>query len=263
MLIGKVADQLAQMFGFSTYVASPAIGQDRIIADLNATIQELQDAGEDFYGRELALLTLVADQSIYVLDKNIQTVLKPVKRADGSLLTEITSRGGLSSFGQIFQDALSGSVSSGTPTHYFIESLRDTVVGESQGGDQPDSVTVQLHLRPAPDALSAGTGQLILSVIREPGIFTAQDLAAGTAFLSVPQKYVESIFLPIMRWNATGSYLFFDKDKKGQIDDDYMRALQLLGRADPRRPKPIDSKADALELRQTRQQGPPSPAQGI
>jgi hypothetical protein len=238
----------------TTYLTSPDIAKARILSDINATIQALQDAGEDFYGREEELMTLVEGQSAYVLDKDIQTVLKPVKRADGTFLTEITSRGGLSTFGQVFQDALSGTVSNGTPTHYFIESLKDT-------SGNADSVTVQLHLRPAPDSINAGTARLVLNVIREPSLFTAQDLAAGTALLAVPQKYVESIFLPIARWNATGSSLFFDNSKKTQIDDDYLRALQLLGRSDPRRPKPGDSRADALELRQTRppQQQQPDP----
>ncbi len=250
-LIGVIADQLAQVFGIPTYASCPDLAKARILVDLNAAIQQIQDAGEDFYGRTDLPIDLVADQEIYVLPKEVQTVLDPVRLADGTLLTKIMSRGSLRRFANIFQDQLSVTVASGKPTHYFVEAKRDTsdVTG--------DDIKVEFHVVPPPDTLNAGTAKMVLQVIDEPGQFTADDLAAGTAILPVPHKYVESIFLPIARYSAMGSFLFYDKEKVPHLEDDYIRALQLLGKADPRRPQPADSQDAAMQIRQTK----PGPTQ--
>jgi|SRR5581483_980097 len=249
MNIGAVADQLAQVFGIPTYAQSPDLAKARILSDLNAAIQQLQDAGEDFYGRADQTVNLVDNQQSYQLPDNIQTVLDPVRLADGSLLTKITSRGAFNRFGPIFLDQLGLTVTKSIPTHYFVESKAsiDFVL--------QDSARVFFYVAPAPDLaqLTAGTS-VLLQVINEPGLFTAADLTAGTAVIPVPDKYVESIFLPIARYNAMGSFLFYDKDKVPHLEDDYIRALQLLDKADPRRPKPRDSRADALQIRQSRQE---------
>ncbi len=251
MNIGQAADQLAQVFGMPTYSAAPQVAKDRILSDLNATLQQLQDAGEDFYGRADLTVPLVDGQQVYQLPTQVQTVLDPVRLSNGNILTKITTRGGLFRFGNIFLDQLSSSVASGIPTHYFVE----TKLGTSTPGED---VEVDFYVLPTPTlSMMTGGTSVLLQVINEPVIFTASDISAGTALIPVPHKYVESIFLPIARYNAMGSSLFYDRDKVKHIEDDYIRALQLLSKADPRRPKPGDSVADALEVRmkQPAQQG--------
>ena len=144
------------------------------------------------------------------------------------------------------------STDNGTPTHYFVHPGRDRT-------DGADDVLIEFYVMPPPDALNAGTAKLSLHVINEPGVVTAGDLVAGTANLPIPHKYVEAIFLPLARYNAMGSFLFYDKDKAPHLEDDYIRALQLLTKADPRRPKPRDSTVAAMELRQSRQPQQPQP----
>lgn len=248
MTLPEIANDIATVFGIPTYALAADFIKARILTDINAAIEQMQDSGEDFFGREDLAVNLVEGQEIYVLPKNIQTVIDPMRLSDGTILTQIRDHGALLHFAQIFQDQLSGTVAKAKPSHYFLESSRDTadVTG--------DNVELDLHIVPPPNALNAGTGKLLLHVIKEPSLVTASQLSAGTALLPVPHKYVESIFLPIARYNASGCSMFYDKEKKPQIDSDYQRALQIMGKADPRRPKQLDSNTNALEVRQQPQQ---------
>lgn len=246
MNVGAIADQLAQMFGANSYSDSTQPQKDRILVDFNAAIEAIQDAGEDFFGREDLSVPLVQGQVNYILEDDVQTVLKPAFLSSGQVLTQITSRGAFYRFANHFLDQISLGVENGTPTHYFVESKRGDVT------DEAENVKIQISVLPAPTSVVAGTTTMVLQVIREPGLVTAAELAAGTASLRVPHKYVESIFLPIARYNAMGSTLFYDRDKAPHLEDDYIRALQLLGKADPRRPVPADSTNDAMDIRRLR-----------
>lgn len=228
MTIPEIANAIAQVFGIPTYADAPDLAKARILIDVNAAIEQLQNAGEDFYGREDVSVTLVTGTDRYTLGKTVQTVLDPVRLADGTPLRKITSRGALLQFGQLFLGQLDAEVANDTPTHYFVEAAKDTT--DTTG----DDVKIDIYLRPAPDALSAGSANLIVPVIKEASLVTSTQLTSGTSLLPIPHKYVESIFLPLARYNASSSFLFYDKDKKPQIDAEYERALQLLGGADPR-----------------------------
>jgi hypothetical protein len=240
MTIGEVLKDALQVFGFPNAASAPQKALDRALTDINAAIQQLADGGEDFMGRQELVVTLVAETQSYVLAKNIQTLLEPVKLSDETVLRQLTSRGQFLQFGQIFQDQLLAGVAAGKPSAYFVESLRDT--SDTTG----DNVTITVQVLPKPTIAWAAAVTLVLNVIVQPSQFTAAQLTTGTALLEIPHKYVESIFLPLMRYNLSGSYLFQDKNKKQQIDADYDRALAVLGKSDPRRPQVAESSADAL-----------------
>jgi hypothetical protein len=239
--LGAVASDLSQVFGVPDYTSAPQAVKDRLLIDINAAIQQLQDAGEDFYAREDLTVDLVANTQGYTLPKNIQTVLDDVMLDDGTVLKKLTSYGQFLQAGQLFLDQLDNVVPAGTPQFYFVDSQRDTA--DTTG----DNVATTISLVPKPSTAVAAAANLIVPVIKEPTPVTAGQLTAGTSSLPVPHKYVESIFLPLARWNATTSYLFYDKERLSRYEDEYVRALKLLGKADPRVPKPTDSKPDALE----------------
>lgn len=245
MTLGNILKDALQVFGFPDAASAPQKAIDRALNDINATIQQLADAGEDFFGREELEVDLVTEIGSYTLPKNVQTVLKPVKLDDGTILRELTSRGQFLQFGQIFADQLSNAVAPGKPSAYFVESQRDT---DDVSGDNVETI---IHVLPSPTAGWAAEVSLLLDVIREPSPVTAVALSAGTAVLEIPHKYVESIFLPLLRHNLSGSYLFQDKDKKPQIDLDYNMALVRLGKSDPRN-TPKENPEPAAEAAQAR-----------
>jgi hypothetical protein len=245
MTVDDIVKEAVQLFGFPNIASAPQRALDRILNDINSAIQKMADSGEDFFSREELGVRLLAETESYVLPKNIMTVLKPARLDDGTILTELTSRGQLYQFGQVFLGELTNETESGRPMAYFVEPLKDT--SDATG----DSVKTVVHVAPKPllTAFSAGTSFMLLNVLKEPTLVTAGQMVPGPGtILEVPHKFVESVFLPILRWNLSGSYLFQDKDKKPQIDAEYEQALKLFSRSDPRgRSKPEESNVAALE----------------
>lgn len=243
MTLGTILKSALEVFGFPNSASAPQMALDRVLTDINAAIQQMGDAGEDFFTREELTIPLLSATETYVLPKNIQTVLKPVKLDDGTILRELTSRGQLFQFGQVFMDDLTNEPAGGRPVAYFVEAMKDTA--DTTG----DDVAITVHVVPKPllTSFAAGTSTLVLNVIREPALFNEAQLLAGVAILEIPHKFVESVFLPLLRYNLSGSYLFQAKDKKPQIDADYTRALALLGKSDPRRDKPAESNTQVLQ----------------
>lgn len=252
MTLEYVADDITQVFGIPTFDDAPSFIQSRVLIDINTAIQQIQQAGEDYFGRETIDVPLVADQDDYDLDETVQSVLEPIRLDDGTLLRKLTSRGQLFQFGQLFLDQLDDSVTDATPLCYYIESKR-------RNDATFDEVAITLHLAPKPSSTVAGARQLKIPIIRHPSQLVMLDLVAGTSLLPIPHKYVESIFLPMARYNATTSFLFYEKEKIPRYEQEYKRALKLLGIGDPRTPKGRGS--DALDPDQPSAQAPISPVQ--
>src|SRR6266404_3706694 len=106
MKIGAVADDITQVFGIPTWAQAPLFVQNRVLIDINAAIQQMQNAGEDYYARQELQVNLVADPEAYPLSDPIREVLDPARLDNGTLLRKLTSRGQLYQFGQIFLDQL-------------------------------------------------------------------------------------------------------------------------------------------------------------
>lgn len=240
MNMRRVANDVALVWGYLDYNDVPDFGKDRIRIDVNAAIQLMQVAGEDFFAREDYVLNLTSGSGSYELPQDIQTVLEPVRLQDGSPLRKLTTESQVYQYGALFRETLNPSVSPGKPEAYYVRSIK------SDDGD--DSVKTILMLLPAPGASNL-TNRPIIPVIREPGLFTTGQLTSGTSSLPIPHKYVESIFLPLCRYYATSCFLFYDKEKFAKYEEDYERALQVLGVADPRqRPKHPESNSEAAKV---------------
>lgn len=243
MTVAEIYRAELELFGVTDPAQASGGVTARCLTDINAAIQQMQDAGEDFYGREPMTVDLVDGVGAYVLDKDVQSVLDPATLSDDTILRKLTSRGQLLTFAQLFQDQLTGPADAGKPVAYYVESLFDD-------SDPEDNVTIKVHVRPAPDGPNAMLN-LILGVIKDARVLTAAGLVDNTARIPVPHKYVESILLPLVRWNATTSYFFVQKEMLDRYEADYERALKLLGKADPRKEsKPNESNTAALESAQ-------------
>lgn len=250
MNIGKIASDIAQVWGFPAFSNVPPFGQERIRIDINMAIQQMQDCGEDFYGREEIEVTLVAGTSEYELANSVQSVLDPVKLLDETPLRKLTTRGQMLYYGQLFKNRLNNDVPDGPPEAYFVETLRET-------SDSEDNVRTIMHFLPAPTSGDLAN-KPVVPVIKVANLFSAAQLTAGTATLPVAHRYIESILLPLARYNATTCFLFYKGESMPKYETDYLRALQLLGAADPRRqqPKPPDSNTAAMQISRQQPQQP-------
>lgn len=229
MTVPEIYAAALELFG-ATRATATAEAKARCLLDINAAIQQMAGAGEDFYGRSEETITLLTGILAYELPKAVQSVLDPVYLAvDGTILRKLSSRGQLQQFAQLFQDSLSGALIDGKPVAYFVAPLRDS---DGETGAE-DSVKVELRVLPAPGSTYNDT-DLVLYVINEPEPLILANLTDASKHVPVPHKYIESIFLPLVRWNASTSYFFVQKKMLERISQDYERALGLLGLVDPR-----------------------------
>lgn len=222
--------------------------RDHVLSDINQALQLMQLAGEDFYARENQSLSLVAGTNEYSLPEIVQQVLDPARlSSNGQTLMGLKTRSDYDKFGQTFL-GIFGDVPNGIPLAYFVETLRNDTGA--------DSTQINFYVVPAPSA----NDTLILNVINDPPCYQASDLAASPPPTPpVPHKYHESVLRPLVRMNVTSCDLYARKQEGYRmIERDYLKALSLLGLADPRPGSPYavnaELKAEAAPSRANQQQ---------
>lgn len=216
--------------------------RDHVLSDINQALQLMQLAGEDFYSREYLPITLAAGTSLYSLPEEVQQILEPVRLSNGSTLVGLKSRSDYDKFGETFLGVI-GNVPNGEPLAYFVETLRDNA--------GPDATMINFYVTPAP----ASETTLILNVINDPPSYTLSDLQATPAPTPpVPHKYHESVLRPLVRMNVTSCDLYARKQEGYRmIERDYLKALTLLGLADPRPGNSYEVNAELKAEAQTKQ----------
>jgi hypothetical protein len=201
---------------------APQTARDHVLNDITAALQIMQLAGEDFYAREELELGLLPGIDAYDLPERVQQILEPARLAGGRSLMGLRTRSELDNFGSVFLGSYD-QIPNGSPLAYFVETLRDDAGA--------DATQIKLHVTPAP----AESDQIMLNVINDPPLYTAADLCGNSPTPPVPHKYHESILQPIVRMNVTTCDLYA-RNRAGfpMIEQGYLKALTLLGLADPR-----------------------------
>ena len=217
LTVRNVFDDLLLLVGVEIASNSPMYIRERLINDINATLQVMQVAGEDYFARETIAVTVPQGQSEVDLDSTVQTVIGPVQTADGYSLRELDTIGELDLFPQVYL-GFSGLGATGTPLAYFVYPIRDNT------GDG-DALKIKLYFAPTADADYA----INLDVVKVPPVFTYADLSDTTKLIPVIHKYAQSVFLPIARYNVMTCPWFRRQEMKESITADYHRALNILG----------------------------------
>ena len=257
MTVRELFNDGLSLLGIQNPDLSPLTARAHVLQDITAALQLMQLAGEDFYCREELILALAVGTGAYILDSSVQTVLDPARLSGGKSLCGLQSRTQLDDFGPLFLGT-NETMANGIPLAYYVETLREspgtvqttTVIGgvatttttttETTGAE---ATRIILHVTPKPSA----TDTLTLNVIKEPPLYTSEDLCDTSPTPPVPHRYHESILLPLVRMNVTTCDLFArNAAKYPMIEADYQRALTLLGLADPRSPKPPGSHVNSL-----------------
>jgi hypothetical protein len=197
--------------------------QDVLIA-LNAALQTLQTAGQDYFTREVLSGTFYAGTTTVTLAASVQSVLGPVRITTGpnagQNLSALQSRGEYDQFARIFGDSTSFSLPLGEPTSYWIENLRNgSATGEIN----------KISVRPVP--VPSSNRSFEIEVVNDAPNYVVADLSSSTTVLPVAQNYAESILLPIARLNITRSSQFSRPELLEQITADATVALAKLGLA--------------------------------
>jgi len=141
-------------------------------------------------------------------------------RSEDSPLRPVATRGQLESWRQT-----TGSYQTGRPEYYYVSRTRT---------GKADSTAIALEVRPHPDMGSGvGVGSLSVDVALEPPRFSWADTNIGKA-IPLPHRYVESLFLPVVRQRAMVSHYYVgSQDTSQSIQGGYQLALAQFGMVDP------------------------------
>jgi hypothetical protein len=215
-------DLLSKLGVEDSSLATALMLQDVVIA-LNAALQTLQTAGEDYFTREIIDATFTAGSTFVTLSASVQNVIGPIRITSGPNtgmpLLALQSKGEIDQFGRIFQDQTSWLMTAGEPTAYWVENLRNGNDGEIN----------EIRIRPAP--VPTANRNFQVEVVNDAPSYAVTDLSSGTTYLPVAQNYAESLLLPIARLNVTRSSQFSRPELLPQITEDAQRAMQELGMA--------------------------------
>lgn len=233
LTLRNIFDDAGDLLGYDNADFMPVAVRAQVLADIHAALQLVQSAGEDFHARETIDIETTPPTTSYLLDSTVQSVLGPVM-LDRVPLSRLGSRAEYARFSAIYLDADENPATD--PIAYWIECIK----GVSEEAPA-DSVGIWLHLAPPGEDVVT----LKVDVIKEPPVYTLEDLCDEDAIPPIPHQYHESILRPVVRYNVMANRRFTRPEKAEAISNDYYRALAALGLADPRRPKhPAPRKAD-------------------
>lgn len=219
MSICDVVEELLAMWGILCIKSAPDYAKDRAINDVNSALQLVWNnaEGRDYWTNVPITLTLADGENSAALDDDIQNVVGPCRLTTTKRpLTPIGSIGELETFSDLYLDGETAS----EPVAYHIER-------NGQTGIEPAKCI--FYVTPP---VSGASVSFTLDVVREAPRFSRSDLFACPN-IPIPHKYVETLLLPIAKYQASSYYLFRQPENKATIDREYQRAFVSLGLADP------------------------------
>jgi hypothetical protein len=216
--ICDVVSNVLGMWGIFCRKSAPQFALDRAIADVNHALQLVWNNadGRNYWTNATVTVTLDDSESSADLDDDIQNVVGPCRVSTTKQpLTSIGSIGELETFSDIY---LGGAAD--IPVAYHVERLAQI------GGDPAKCV---FHVN---QPIVGASVSFLLEVVKEAPRFTTADLASCPV-VPIPHRYVESLLLPVARYQASGFYMFRQDALKPTIDREYQQAAIQLGLADP------------------------------
>ena len=231
MSICDLVDEVLGMWGMFSKCNAPDFAIERALNDINAALQMVWNNAEErnYWSKEALTITLADGASSQDLPDNIQNVVGPCRRADNRRpLAHLGTIGELETFEDLYLDGETAD----EPLAYHIERTNQT-------GNDPAKCVFRVT-----PAVAGSSIDFVLEVVKEAPRFTTGDLVACPV-VPIPHRYVESLLLPIARYQASTFYLFRKADQKETIDREYQQARISLGLADPLPGKSGDNKEGA------------------
>lgn len=231
LYLADVARAVYALWGYDgiTNLSAITIGRERIVGYCNAAMQLIysQSARLEYFNRTELTLTVGSGGSV-ALPANVQRVQGDARIA-GRSLSPLSSRSQVTEFASIYGTTTS-------PLAFLVDSLR---------GEGADSLGMTLYLAPPP----AEDTEVTLDVTSEPPRWDSADLLGGS-LVPLPHKWVETLFMPLVRKWAAGDSRMPKSARAAQmqeIDAQYNAAREILGLADIQPTQVGDSKEGAAK----------------
>lgn len=218
-----VWDVALDIYGlFKIEVKSPLsldLARNRILGAINAIMQQIWSRADqlNYFNQEMVTATVTTGNKTVVLDSDVQQVIGPVSKAGGNDLRPIPSHEALRSYVDYWYGGTPPDVQ---PTAYFLDCDEDLTAGGRT------KITLTL-----PWATTADYA-LEMLVVKAVPRYTEGDLVAATP-IRLPAKYVELLFLPLLREWASTDHLFKSEAARPAITAAAQQARAALGLIEP------------------------------
>lgn len=217
------------------WIDDPATAPAHVLADVatavNAALQTLWlMRGTKFFTEVDVPVTVTGGSKSVALAATIQEVLACRNASDDSL-RPVYSLDDILNYRRRFEGATQES--NGTPAVFWVETKRNE-------GD--DTVACTLYVAPTPGSNT----NLTLETKGQAPTYTVAQMADGAATIGVAHQYVETLLLPIARYEATRFGWFQNSGLAASLRESAGAALEAQGLAIPwPDPKPAPEVAEA------------------
>jgi hypothetical protein len=218
MNLCDVLDVVLGVWSITGRCFAPDYTKKEALNIINASLQLVWNNADErtFWTNETLTITLAASVASQALPDTIQNVTGPCRLEETKRpLAPIGTMGEYETFADIYLDGDTVD----QPVAYHIDR-------QAQVGNEPAKIT--LFVVPAPTEET----DFLLDVVREAPRYSVADLATCPT-IPIPHRYVESLLLPVARYQASTFRLFRSPEIKETIDREYQQARISLGLADP------------------------------
>lgn len=221
-----VWDAALDVYGlFRIEVKSPTsldLARTRILAGINSVMQTIWSRADklNYFNQETVTVTVAADSSEIELPNDVQSVIGPVVVTDGKQLAAIPSHEAMLSYVDYWYGGVAPAVQ---PPAYWISCEQALTQGDRT------SIKIILPWNAAADY------SLDVLVVKSVPRFTEADLINASP-IRLPAKYVEALFLPLLRDWAASDYLFKSETARPGIAAAAAAAKEMLGLIEPSGP---------------------------
>lgn len=218
-----VWDVALEVYGlFRIEVKSPTVldlARPRILAAINSVMQQIWSRADklNYFNQESVTVVVPEDQQSMALPDEVQTVLGPVRATGGKTLTPLASKEAVDSYVDYW---FGGKAPTVQPTAYWLDGSQDLTSGDRT------SLTIVLPWA------TVAEYSLDLLVVKNVPRFTEYDLINASP-IRLPAKYVELLFLPLLREWASQDYLFKSESARPGIAAAATAAKEALGLLEP------------------------------
>lgn len=218
----NLVDEVMWLWGIS----SPCHADDHIkqkaVNEINKALQFMWSQADqvDYWSRSTITVSLGTGVSNVTLPDNVQNIVGHARIASSKKpLPPLQTRGELDNYAMYYLGNTTNNLENGVPEAYYAERLNQSGL---------DAVKINFHVVPAPIVST----DILLDVVMEAPRYAWRDYGKCSK-VPVPHRYIESLLLPIVLYQAKSFYLFHRTERADAIDQGYVTALMQLGVNDP------------------------------
>ncbi len=216
--VTDIIEDAVKLWGRASAREASKADAERLIADLNATLEEMYSRAAylDYFNRKTLDITFATGVNVATLPVTVQNLHGYIKAPSGKIISPIARRTDFEAYAATYltpEDNLT------EPYGYFLDRQQDNAAG---------GFVAKLYVTPAP----VEDITLKAEVNLNPVLYSWTDYINNTP-VPVAHKHASSVLLPLMRKRTSSARKFVATEQQKEIDQQYAQARAILGYVDP------------------------------